>query len=138
DLLMRRWDQAKRGDGCVVLIVGEPGVGKSRVVQAMLERLSDEPHTCLRYFCSPHEQANPLYPSITQLERAAGFKRSDSANQRLDKLEAVLRQATNDVSEIAPLLADLLSIPDWGTLSAAQPEPAGAEAENTSRKDSAD
>jgi class 3 adenylate cyclase/predicted ATPase len=111
DLLMRRWEQAKRGDGCVVLIAGEPGVGKSRIVEAILERLTDEPHTRLRYFCSPHQQDNPLYPSITQLERAAGFKRSDTAKQRLDKLEAVLRQATNDVSEIAPLLAELLSIP---------------------------
>jgi class 3 adenylate cyclase/predicted ATPase len=111
DLLMRRWEQAKRGDGCVVLLAGEPGVGKSRIVQAILDRLTAEPHTRLQYFCSPHQQDNPFYPSITQLERAAGFKRSDTAEQRLDKLEAVLRQATNDVSEIAPLLAELLSIP---------------------------
>jgi class 3 adenylate cyclase len=109
DLLMRRW--AKHGEGCVVLISGEPGIGKSRIVQAVLERLSDEPHTRLRYFCSPHHQDNALYPSITQLERAAGFKRSDTAEQRLDKLEVVLAQATNDVREVAPLLAELLSIP---------------------------
>jgi predicted ATPase/class 3 adenylate cyclase len=111
DLLMRRWEQAKHGEGCVVLISGEPGIGKSRIVQAVLERLSDEPHTRLRYFCSPHHQDNALYPSITQLERAAGFKRSDTAEQRLDKLEVVLAQATNDVGEVAPLLAELLSIP---------------------------
>jgi predicted ATPase len=111
DLLMRRWEEAKRGNGCIVLISGEPGIGKSRIVQTILERLSDEPHTRLQYFCSPHHQDNALYPSITQLERAAGFKRGDTAEQRLDKLEAVLAQATNDVSEVAPLFAELLSIP---------------------------
>jgi class 3 adenylate cyclase len=56
ELLLRRWDQAKRGEGCVVLISGEPGIGKSRIAQGLLERLSDEPHTRLRYFCSPHHQ----------------------------------------------------------------------------------
>ena len=108
---MRRWEQAKGGEGSVVLISGEPGIGKSRIAETMLERLSGEPHTRLRYFCSPHHQDSALYPSITQLERAAGFRREDTAEQRLDKLEAVLAQATNDLSEAVPLLADLLSIP---------------------------
>ena len=94
-----------------MLISGEPGIGKSRIAQTMLERLSGEPHTRLRYFCSPHHQDSALYPSITQLERAAGFRREDTAEQRLDKLEAVLAQGTNDLSEAVPLLADLLSIP---------------------------
>jgi class 3 adenylate cyclase len=110
DLLLRRWEQAKGGDGCVVLITGEPGIGKSRIVQTLLERLSGEPHTRLRYFCSPHHQDSALYPSITQLERAAG-RRDDTDEQRLSKLEAVLAQATDDLSEAVPLLADLLSIP---------------------------
>jgi AAA ATPase domain/Adenylate and Guanylate cyclase catalytic domain len=111
DLLLRRWEQAKGGDGGVVLLSGEPGIGKSRIAETILERLSNEPYTRLRYFCSPHHQDSALYPSITQLERAAGFRRDDSDEQRLNKLEAILAQATNDLSEAIPLLAGLLSIP---------------------------
>jgi class 3 adenylate cyclase len=111
DLLLRRWEQAKGGEGCVVLVSGEPGIGKSRIAQTIAERVSDEPHTRLRYFCSPHHLDSALYPSIAQLERAAGFRREDTAEQRLDKLEALFAQGTNDFSEAVPLLADLLSIP---------------------------
>jgi class 3 adenylate cyclase/predicted ATPase len=111
DLLLRRWDRAKRGEGRVALISGEPGIGKSRIAQSIVERLSSEPHTRLRYFCSPHHQDSALYPSIAQLERAAGFRRDDTDERRLAKLEATLSQGTNDPSETVPLLADLLSIP---------------------------
>jgi predicted ATPase len=111
ELLLRRWEQAKTGDGQVVLISGEPGIGKSRIAQTVVERTSAEPHTRLRYFCSPHHQDSALYPSIAQLERAAGFRREDTAEERLAKLEAVLAKATNDLSKVVPLLADLLSIP---------------------------
>jgi class 3 adenylate cyclase/predicted ATPase len=111
DLLIRRWQQVKGGDGCVVLISGEPGVGKSRVCQAIVERLSSDPHMRLRYFCSPHHQNSAFYPIITQLERAAGMRREDSAEQRLDKLEAVLAQAIDQPRDAAPLLAAMLSIP---------------------------
>jgi class 3 adenylate cyclase/tetratricopeptide (TPR) repeat protein len=110
ELLLRRWQRAKAGDGSVVLISGEPGIGKSRLAQALMERLSGEPYTRLRYFCSPHHQDSSFYPSIAQLERAAGFLREDADEERLSKLEAVLAQGTNDLTEVVPLFADLLSI----------------------------
>jgi class 3 adenylate cyclase len=111
DLLLRRWQQAKSGDGQVVLICGEPGIGKSRIAQTLMERLGPEPYTRLRYFCSPHHQDSALYPSIAQLERVAGFRREDTSEERLDKLEAILARGTNEVRDIAPLFAELLSIP---------------------------
>jgi predicted ATPase/class 3 adenylate cyclase len=110
-LLQRRWHQAKARQGCVVLVSGEPGIGKSRLAQTLIEELSGETHTRLRSFCSPHHRDSALYPTITQLERAAGFRREDTADQRLDKLEAVLVQATGDLDETAPALAALLSLP---------------------------
>ena len=110
ELLLRRWSKAKTGEGQVVLLSGEAGIGKSRLTAALLENVASEPHTRLRYFCSPHHRDSALYPAITQLERAAGFRRDDTAEQRLGKLKAVLSQGTNDLREVVPLIADLLSI----------------------------
>ena len=95
DLLLRRWSKAKSGEGQVVLLSGEAGIGKSRLTAALLERLATEPHTRLRYFCSPQHTDSAFYPIISQMERAAEFRREDTAEQRLEKLETVLTQATN-------------------------------------------
>jgi class 3 adenylate cyclase/predicted ATPase len=111
ELLQRRWRQATRGEGCVVLVSGEPGIGKSRLAQTLLDRLGDEPYTRLRFFCSPHHRDHALYPTIAQLERVAGLRHEDPAGRRLDKLEAVLAQAIRDPREATSLLAALLSLP---------------------------
>ncbi len=109
-LLQRRWQQATAGEGRVVVLIGEPGIGKSRLAQAMLEGLAGEPHTRLRYFCSPHHQASALHPFITQLEHAAGFSREDMPEARLAKLEALLARSSAGAEEIG-FIAEWLSIP---------------------------
>jgi predicted ATPase/class 3 adenylate cyclase len=114
DLMIGGWEGAKAGNGGVLLITGEPGIGRSRLVEALLSRLEHEQHVRLRYFCAPNRQDSPLYPVIAQLERAAGITREDTAEQKLDMLEAMLGQATADLAESTPLLAELLSIPTEG------------------------
>ncbi|MBR0794955.1 AAA family ATPase [Bradyrhizobium jicamae] len=113
ELLLRRWRQAANG-GRVVLLSGEPGIGKSRLTVELQQRIRGEPHTCQRYFCSPHHQDSTLYPIIHQLQEAAGFRRHDTDAQRIERLEAVLAWAADDFSEAAPLIADLLSVPSGG------------------------
>jgi class 3 adenylate cyclase/predicted ATPase len=110
ELLLRRWRQAKTGEGRVVLISGEPGIGKSRLTAALSQQIGAEPHTRLRYFCSPHHQGSAFYPFIVQLERAAGFARDDTVDTRLAKLRALLVQGTRDDEDMA-LLSELLSLP---------------------------
>src|SRR5207237_3508821 len=93
EVLLRRWQRAKGGDGQVVLICGEPGIGKSRLSAALAERLHPEPHLRLRYFCSPYHQDSALYPFIDQLGRVSGFVRDDPPASRLEKLEDLLARA---------------------------------------------
>jgi class 3 adenylate cyclase len=109
-LLLRRWEQAKHGEGCVVLIAGEPGIGKSRITETIVERLSGEPHTRSRYFCSPHHTDSALYPTIAQLQRAAGFERQDTSDTKVDKLVSLLGLSSRHEDDIQ-LLTELLSIP---------------------------
>jgi class 3 adenylate cyclase/predicted ATPase len=113
DLLLRRWSKAKTGEGQVVLLSGEAGIGKSRLTAALLERLAGEPHTRLRYFCSPQHTDSALYPIISQMERAAGFTHDDTPQAKLDKLDAVLAQ-TSTRREGAALFAEMLSLPNDG------------------------
>jgi class 3 adenylate cyclase len=111
ELLLRRWEQAKGGEGRVVLLTGEPGIGKSRVASALRDRLKSDPHTPLSYFCSPLHQGSALYPFIGHLTRAAGIERGDSTVVKLDKLQSLLALSSGNLPEAMPLFSALLSIP---------------------------
>jgi class 3 adenylate cyclase/predicted ATPase len=110
-LLLRRWEQAQDGEGQVALLSGEPGIGKSRLTRTLQQELAEETYTRLLHFCSPYHKGSTLYPIVDHLQRAAGFERDDSDERRLDKLEALLAQSTEDLRGTVPLLAALLSIP---------------------------
>jgi class 3 adenylate cyclase/predicted ATPase len=113
ELLLRRWARAKKGEGQMVLIAGEAGIGKSRLTAALMEHLGAEPHTRLRYFCSPQHTDSAFYPIIGQMERAAGLAHSDAPQARLDKLDAVLAQTSTSTQDAA-LFAEMLSLPNDG------------------------
>ena len=122
ELLLRRWSKAKTGEGQVVLLSGEPGIGKSRLTAALLEQLTSEPHTRLRYFCSPQHTDSVLYPIIAQMERAAELTHNDTAQVRLDKLDALLAQ-TSTSKQDAALFAEMLSLPNDGRYPAPELSP---------------
>jgi class 3 adenylate cyclase/predicted ATPase len=113
ELLLRRWSKAKAGEGQVVLLSGEPGIGKSRLTAALLERVAKEPHARLRYFCSPQHTNSAFYPIIGQMERAAGLAYNDALPAKLDKLKTLLAR-TSTSTEDAALFADMLSLPNDG------------------------
>ena len=110
-LLLRRWELAKGGEGQVVLLSGEPGIGKSRLVRELRGWLGEDLHLRLTYQCSPHHTTSPLHPLIEQLERAAGFARDDPPAARLDKLETLLARGTGRLDRAVALIAALLGIP---------------------------
>jgi predicted ATPase len=111
DFLLQLQRLAWKGQGQIVLISGEPGIGKSHLAATLAERVAGEPHTRLRFQCSPYHSNSALRPFIAQLERAAQFKADDMSGQRLDKLEAVLAMGAASALTEAPLFAALLSIP---------------------------
>lgn len=113
ELLLRRWSKAKNGDGQVILISGEAGIGKSRLTAALRGRLTGKPHRELRYFCSPQHTDSALYPIIGQMQHAAGFAHDDNPQVKLDKLDAMLARTSTPLEDAA-LFAEMLSLANDG------------------------
>ena len=113
ELLLRRWSKAKIREGQVVLLSGEPGIGKSRLTAALLERLATEPHTRLRNFCSPQHTESALYPTIGQIERAAGFRHDDARRANSISSMHLLAQSSTSPHDAA-LLSEMLSLTNDG------------------------
>ena len=110
DALLHRWRRAVKGEGSAVVLTGEPGIGKSHIILALQERLKGEPHSMLRFFCSPQHTNSALYPFVGQLSRAARFDRDDTPAKKIAKLETLVSQVSNRTETLA-LFASLLSLP---------------------------
>ena len=125
-LLLSRWRHAKEGEGQVVLLSGEPGIGKSRIIQSLREQLQDEPRVNLHYYCSPFYSSSALYPVLDQLERAADFRRQDPPAVKLEKLEALLGPGEPATGRSGGPAGAAPGDPDRGPLSAPRPHAATA------------
>ena len=113
ELVLARWSKAKSGEGQVVHLSGEAGIGKSRLTVALLERLATDPHVRLRHFCSPQHTGSAFYSIIGQMERGAGLSHDDAPHVRLDKLDALLKRTSTSKKDAA-LFAEMLSLPNDG------------------------
>jgi class 3 adenylate cyclase/predicted ATPase len=123
DMLLRRWQQIKNGEGRVILLAGEPGIGKSRLTAALEDELKAESHICLRYFCQPHHQGSALQPILAQLQHAAHFAPNDSHPERRAKLEAVLTPQAGIAATDVSLFTELLGLADVGAAAPADMDP---------------
>jgi class 3 adenylate cyclase/tetratricopeptide (TPR) repeat protein len=110
ELLLRRWQQIKNNEGRVVLLAGEPGIGKSRLIAALEDQIKDDRYTCLHYFCQPHHQDSALQPVLAQLQHAAGFDHDDTQAKKRGKLERLLAPATSNAGSDIELFAELLGL----------------------------
>jgi class 3 adenylate cyclase/tetratricopeptide (TPR) repeat protein len=110
-LLLARWESAREGDGQVVLLTGEPGIGKSRIAHVLGQHLADTPHVRHVYQCSPYHNGSAFYPLVEPFERAFGFERDDTPEQKLDRLEAALDLDADRLTVTAPFFAAFLSLP---------------------------
>jgi len=108
------WDQTCEGSGQVVMISGEPGIGKSRIVDRLLEKVSERRHTHLRYYGSPYHQQSGMHVILDQLERASGYARDDAPAIKLEKLETLFGLGSEDPTKAAAIFAPLLAIPTDG------------------------
>ena len=110
-LMLDRWRLARQGEGQIVTVIGEAGIGKSRSIEALQEALAGEPHARINLQCSPYHSDSALYPVIQYLGRAAGFAAADTPDERIEKLGALVAQRAASDTAALPLLAELLSVP---------------------------
>ena len=122
ELLLRRWQQIKAGEGRVVLLAGEPGIGKSRLTAALEDKLKNEAHVCLRYFCQPHTQGSALQPILAQLQHVAGFRPNDTAAERRVKLQSLLAADAGTAGADVELFAELMGLAEGRSTEVTDPQ----------------